>query len=136
MREYYEARAGEYDDWWLGARLFAQRERPAWFEEVLGVASVIASLPAARTLDVACGTSFLTKFLRGEVTGLDQSESMLRLAASRAPNARFMQGDAFPPTVLAAGWHRSLATRATNSRLRNRSKKPHPIKVGPMTESK
>jgi SAM-dependent methyltransferase len=95
MREYYEARAGEYDDWWLGTGLFAQGERPGWFEEVLGVASVLASLPAARTLDVACGTGFLTKFLHGEVTGLDQSESMLRLAASRAPNARFMQGDAF-----------------------------------------
>src|ERR1017187_9191926 len=95
MRECYEARAGENDDWWLGTGLFAQRERPGWFEEVLGVASVLASLPAARTLDVACGTGFLTKFLHGEVTGLDQSESILRLAAWRAPNARFMQGDAF-----------------------------------------
>jgi SAM-dependent methyltransferase len=109
MREYYEARAGEYDDWWLGSGLFAQRERPGWFEEVLGVAGVLASLPAARTLDVACGTGFLTKFLHGEVTGLDQSESMLRLAASHAPNARFMQGDALALPFPAAAFDRLVA---------------------------
>ncbi|HXX39967.1 MAG TPA: class I SAM-dependent methyltransferase, partial [bacterium] len=95
MREYYEARASEYDDWWLGKGLFAERERPGWFEEVLSVASTLASLPAARTLDEACGTGFLTKFLHGDVVGMDQSDSMLGLAASRAPNTRFMQGDAF-----------------------------------------
>jgi SAM-dependent methyltransferase len=77
VRECYEARAGEYDDWWQGNGLFSQRERPGWFEEVLAVASVVTSLPAARTLDVACGTGFLTKFLHGAVTGLNQSESML-----------------------------------------------------------
>lgn len=95
VRDYYEARATEYDGWWLGKGLFAERERSGWFEEVLGVAGVLASLPAARTLDVACGTGFLTRFLQGEVIGLDQSESMLRLAASRAPNARLVRGDAF-----------------------------------------
>jgi SAM-dependent methyltransferase len=109
MREYYEARAGEYDDWWLGTGLFARRERPGWFEEVLRVAGALASLPAARTLDVACGTGFLTKFLHGEVTGLDQSESMLRLAASRAPNARFIQGDAFELPFSPATFDRLVA---------------------------
>lgn len=109
MREYYEARAVEYDDWWQGKGLFSQRERPGWFEEVLAVASVLTSLPAARTLDVACGTGFLTKFLHGAVTGLDQSESMLRLAASRAPNARFVQGDAFELPFPPAAFDRLVA---------------------------
>lgn len=95
VREYYEARANEYDDWWLGKALFAERDRPGFFEEVVGVANALASLPAAKTLDVACGTGFLTKFLHGEVTGLDQSESVLRIARSRAPNARLVKGDAF-----------------------------------------
>lgn len=102
VRDYYEARADEYDDWWLGEGLFADRERPGWFSEVLRVAGVLAGLPAARTLDVACGTGFLTKFLHGDIVGLDQSASMLRIAGSRAPNARFVHGDAlalpFPPS--------------------------------------
>jgi len=104
VREYYEARASEYDHWWLGQGLFAERERPGWFEEVVGVTGVLASLPAAPTLDVACGTGFLTKFLHGEVTGLDQSPSMLQIARSQAPNACFVQGDAltlpFPPSFV------------------------------------
>jgi demethylmenaquinone methyltransferase/2-methoxy-6-polyprenyl-1,4-benzoquinol methylase len=109
VRDYYDARAKEYDDWWLGKGLFAERERPSWFEEVLGIASALASLPAARTLDVACGTGFLTKFLHGAVTGLDQSASMLRLAASRTPNAGFVQGDAFDLPFPSASFQRLVA---------------------------
>lgn len=120
VREYYEARASEYDDWWLGKGSFAKQERPGWFEEVFGVAGGLASLPAARTLDVACGTGFLTKFLHGDVIGLDQSESMLRIAGSSAPNARFVQGDAlalpFPPSsferVLAGHFYGQLEEQA------------------------
>ena len=47
-----------------------------------------------RTLDVACGTGFLTRHLRGDVVGLDASERMLELARRQAPAARFEQGDA------------------------------------------
>ena len=46
------------------------------------------------TLDVACGTGFLTQHLRGEITGLDQSPSMLELARAKVPEGRFVQGDA------------------------------------------
>lgn len=109
MREYYEARASEYDDWWLGKGLFAKQERPGWFEEVVAVVGVLASLPSARMLDVACGTGFLTKFLHGEVTGLDQSASMLRIASSRAPNARFVQGDALTLPFPSSSFERVVA---------------------------
>lgn len=54
----------------------------------------MAELPAASTLDVACGTGFLTRFLAGEVTGLDQSERMLEVARGQAPTATFLRGDA------------------------------------------
>ena len=37
MRAYYEQRAAEYDDWWLGRGIFAKRERPGWDEEVAAV---------------------------------------------------------------------------------------------------
>jgi ubiquinone/menaquinone biosynthesis C-methylase UbiE len=37
----------------------------------------------------------LTRHLRGEVVGLDQSESMLNIARNRVPEGSFVQGDAF-----------------------------------------
>jgi ubiquinone/menaquinone biosynthesis C-methylase UbiE len=94
VKAYYEARAREYDDWWLGRGLYAARDRRGWFEEVTRLLGAIASLPPARTLDVACGTGFLTRHLHGEVTGLDQSETMLAVAAEQVPGARFVCGDA------------------------------------------
>lgn len=96
MRLYYERRAAEYDDWWLGTGLFAERDRPGWSEEVEQLVSVLGSLAPARTLDVACGTGFLTRHLPGEVVGLDQSQSMVDVAAGRMPDARVVQGDAVP----------------------------------------
>ncbi len=94
MKAYYDRRAPEYDDWWRGAGLFAERDRPGWEDEVEAVCRAIASLEPARTLDVACGTGFLTRHLRGEVVGLDQSESMLEEARREAPGATFARGEA------------------------------------------
>ena len=96
MREYYDQRAAEYDDWWLGTGLFAQRDRPGWSEEVAQLTATLAALPPARVLDVACGTGFLTQHLRGPVTALDQSPAMVAVAAERLPHARVVQGDAVP----------------------------------------
>ena len=77
MKEYYDTRAPEYDEWYEGTGRFAERERPAW-DELLGeLADTIRALPPARTLDVACGTGYATRWLPGEITGLDQSASML-----------------------------------------------------------
>jgi len=94
MQDYYDRRAREYDDWYLGRGLFADRDRPGWNEEVTALAHVIAALPIGRTLDVACGTGFLTQHLRGDVVGLDQSKAMLEEARRRVPHATFVQGDA------------------------------------------
>jgi ubiquinone/menaquinone biosynthesis C-methylase UbiE len=96
MRAYYDRRAAEYDDWWLGTGLFAGRTRAGWAEEVRQLEAVLAGLPPARVLDVACGTGFLTRHLRGEVFGLDQSPRMVALAAARLPRARVVAGDAVP----------------------------------------
>jgi ubiquinone/menaquinone biosynthesis C-methylase UbiE len=94
VRTYYDRRAHEYDDWWLGRGLYIDRDRPGWDDEVAVLAELIAGLPPARTLDVACGTGFLTRHLRGEVVGLDQSERMLDVARERAPGATYVHGDA------------------------------------------
>lgn len=96
MKAYYEARAPEYDEWYLGLGRFDGLERPHWDDELHGLERTLASLPPLRTLDVACGTGFLTQHLRGEVTGLDQSESMLELALARMPAAKFLRSDAPP----------------------------------------
>jgi demethylmenaquinone methyltransferase/2-methoxy-6-polyprenyl-1,4-benzoquinol methylase len=94
VKAYYDRRAPEYDDWWLGQGLHADRERPGWEDELRLLEGVIRGLRPARTLDVACGTGFLTRHLRGNVVGLDASERMLELARAQAPAARFEQGDA------------------------------------------
>jgi ubiquinone/menaquinone biosynthesis C-methylase UbiE len=94
VRAYYEARAREYDDWWRGTGLYKDRVRPRWNEAREELERWIADLPPARTLDVACGTGFMTRHLRGEVVGLDQSTSMVEVAAEQAPNATYVVGDA------------------------------------------
>jgi len=94
VKAYYDRRAPEYDDWWLGTGLHAGRDRPGWREEVETLTHALAGLPPARTLDVACGTGFLTAHLPGEIVGLDQSESMLEIARRRVPSAEFVRGDA------------------------------------------
>jgi len=94
VKAYYERRAAEYDDWWLGTGRFAGRQRPVWREETEALTRTLEALPPARTLDVACGTGFLTQHLRGEITGLDQSASMLELARAKVPEGRFVRGDA------------------------------------------
>ena len=95
MREYYDARAPEYDDWYLGRGLFSKRERLGWKRELKALERALASLPWAHTLDVACGTGFLTQHLPGEIVGLDRSEQMLEIARERVPTAGFIAGDAF-----------------------------------------
>jgi demethylmenaquinone methyltransferase/2-methoxy-6-polyprenyl-1,4-benzoquinol methylase len=94
MKQYYDSRAPEYDEWYLGRGRFAERDRPGWEEEVAALERAVARLPPARTLDVACGTGFLTRHLRGEVAALDQSERMLEIAGERVPEATLVQGDA------------------------------------------
>ena len=94
MKEYYDRRAPEYDDWYLGTGRFAERERPGWDEELAALIEALGHLPPTRTLDVACGTGFLTRHLPGELVGVDASGAMLSIAEERAPWASFVEGDA------------------------------------------
>jgi len=94
VKAYYHARAREYDDWWLQRGLYEPRRDPAWQAERDQAFAAIAALPPKRTLDVACGTGFVTRHLAGEVVGLDQSEEMIGVAREQAPAATYVQGDA------------------------------------------
>ncbi len=91
---YYDRRAAEYDDWYEGTGLFADRARPCWEEEVARLTAFAGELSVARTLDVACGTGYLTRHLRGFVVGLDQSAAMVAIAQARLPDGLTLVGDA------------------------------------------
>jgi demethylmenaquinone methyltransferase/2-methoxy-6-polyprenyl-1,4-benzoquinol methylase len=91
---YYDRRAGEYDDWYEGRGRFAGRDRPGWVEEVETLIEFMRGLPACPTLDVACGTGYLTRHLRGFVVGLDQSQSMVALARQRIVSGAALVADA------------------------------------------
>ena len=87
MKDYYDSRAPEYDEWYLGEGAFAERDRPDWEEDLRALTLTLGALPAIQTLDVACGTGFLTRHLPGPLTALDQSERMLDVARDNATAA-------------------------------------------------
>lgn len=92
MKGYYERRAAEYDDAYLGRGVYSDRGRNP--EELEALQRAISDLPLCRVLDVGCGTGFITRHLRGEVVGLDQSEAMLEVARERVHDAAFVRGEA------------------------------------------
>ncbi len=91
---YYEQRAREYDEWYEGRGRFAARDRPGWDGEVGALVGLVRSLPPARTVDIACGTGFLTRHLRGFALGVDRSRSMVEIARSRLGPGRVIVADA------------------------------------------
>jgi SAM-dependent methyltransferase len=107
MHAYYDRRASEFDDWWTGSGLFEGRDRPGWKEELTRLQEILASLPAVRTLDLGCGTGFVTQRLEAtSLVGLDQSRSMLTLARARLPKARLVRGDGLALPFRAASFDR------------------------------
>lgn len=104
--EYYDQRAPEYDDWYDGGGLFARRNRPGWNEEVAQLVELVASLAPARTLDVACGTGYLTRHLEGFVVGVDRSPTMASLTAARTSSRRVLVGDALQIGLAPASFDR------------------------------
>lgn len=65
-----------------------------------------------RALDVACGSGFLTRHLRGTVVGLDQSQAMVALAQSRMPDGVAVVGDALDLPFADDAFDRVLAGRS------------------------
>src|SRR5262249_6018178 len=90
QRRYYHLRAAEYD----GSAWESKTEGHA--AEVARIVAAVASLPPARTLDVGCGTGFLSRHLRGDLTLLDASADMLAIAAARVTSARVVHAEALP----------------------------------------
>ncbi|HUO31190.1 MAG TPA: class I SAM-dependent methyltransferase [Bryobacteraceae bacterium] len=108
-RIYYDRRATEYDDWYLGTGLFAARVRPGWHDEVAALIACLRGLEMRVVVDTACGTGFLTQHLAGRVTALDQSMAMLRIARDRLPGGCVLQGDAFRLPFRAGAFEYAMA---------------------------
>jgi len=68
--------------------------------------AVVGGLAPARTLDLACGTGFLTRHLRGFVVGVDQSRAMVAVAQSRLPDGLAIAGDALDLVVADGSFER------------------------------
>jgi hypothetical protein len=71
MRAYYEQRAGEYDDWWLGTGQFERRDRPGWGREVVVVDAALrdgvdAEERQERVLDDGTRHSVYKRFFTGD----------------------------------------------------------------------
>jgi SAM-dependent methyltransferase len=92
MRDYYEARAGEYDS---TTYELMQYDRDA-IESLVALESFVAGLTQGPVLDVGCGTGWLTRLLAGPVVALDASESMLAETARRVPDAELVRAT-IPP---------------------------------------
>jgi demethylmenaquinone methyltransferase/2-methoxy-6-polyprenyl-1,4-benzoquinol methylase len=103
QKEYYRARAGEYDEWFLRAGRYDRGPefRARWFAEVDEVRAALDRFrPSGRVLELACGTGLWTERLvrhADEVTAVDSSAEVLALNAERLPHApvRRVQADLF-----------------------------------------
>jgi SAM-dependent methyltransferase len=87
MREYYDRRATEYN---------ATAYESADAGDVASLTAWVAGLAPGRVLDVACGTGYLTRFLRGKIVALDQSQAMLEIAREHLPGAELVHADVPP----------------------------------------
>jgi len=105
--DYYRARAGEYDEWWLrtgrydrGAQLNAR-----WQAEVASVEAALDAWLTARApgnlLELACGTGLFTRHLARRVpriTAVDASPEVLALNRDRlagAGHVEYVEADLF-----------------------------------------
>jgi SAM-dependent methyltransferase len=106
VKAYYERRAPEYD----ATTYELVRHDPAAKRDLDELERLLAGLPPGRVLDIGCGTGWLTRFLRGSIVALDQSETMLALARRRVPDAVFVLADVPPFPFPGGSFDRALAS--------------------------
>jgi ubiquinone/menaquinone biosynthesis C-methylase UbiE len=103
---YYEARAAEYD----ATTYELAKTDPEAARDLLALEALVAGLTADLTLDVGCGTGWLTRLLRGRVVALDPSKSMLGFARQRIPDALLIWASAPPLPFLDDSFDRILTS--------------------------
>lgn len=106
MKEYYGARANEYD------RIYSKPERQADLQKLrMWLPPLFAD---QFVLEIACGTGYWTQFyapLAKQIVALDAAKETLDIAAGRITmnNVRLMQGDAYELPVFDAPFDAAFA---------------------------
>ena len=97
MREYYEKRALEYDDWWLGTGQFAARPRRAGPRTSRRWARCCARWRRRGRSISRAGPGSSRAGCRGSWSGSTRARRWSRSRSARRPDASFVQGDALEP---------------------------------------
>jgi SAM-dependent methyltransferase len=103
QRNYYEARAAEYDEWFLRQGRYDRGEshRREWFREVgIAEAALRTALPEGDVLELACGTGLWTRHLTGNnrrVVAVDASPDAIARNRQRlrSPAVEYVLADLF-----------------------------------------
>jgi hypothetical protein len=67
VKEYYDTRAPEYDDWHLGVGRFASRERPGWRDAVIALEQAVQALePTQRILNDGSAFEVYKRYFDGD----------------------------------------------------------------------
>ncbi|MBN1191323.1 MAG: class I SAM-dependent methyltransferase [Dehalococcoidales bacterium] len=101
--EYYRARAGEYDEWFLRQGRYdrGSENKRKWFAEIDLLRLALADFnPCGEVLELACGTGIWTEYLlqfADRVTAVDTSSEMLAINRERTKSSRvnYLQTDLF-----------------------------------------
>jgi len=101
--DYYRARAGEYDQWFLRQGRYDRgpQQNAQWFGEVdTVVAALDAFGPRGDVLELACGTGLWTQRLApyaSQLTSVDASAEVIAINRDRvaAANVRYVEADLF-----------------------------------------
>jgi 2-polyprenyl-3-methyl-5-hydroxy-6-metoxy-1,4-benzoquinol methylase len=89
QRDYYRARASEYDEWFLREGRYDRgpEHRTEWFREVALVQDALSdSLPSGEVLEIACGTGLWTQHLvvqHSRVVAIDASPEAIEINRRR-----------------------------------------------------
>ncbi|MEM8531628.1 MAG: class I SAM-dependent methyltransferase [Chloroflexota bacterium] len=102
MRDYYDQRSSEYDEWYLREGKFAERpDADQWHAEVAKLRERVQPFGYGRLLEIAAGTGWWTQHLarRAEVVALDYAPLMLHQTQLRLQEqnmiAQYVRGDAY-----------------------------------------
>jgi SAM-dependent methyltransferase len=100
---YYQARASEYDEWFLRQGRYDRGPElnQVWFQEVEQVRAALYQFkPTGEVLELACGTGLWTQHLlrlARRITAVDAASEVLKLNRSRlgSPHVTYVQADIF-----------------------------------------
>jgi SAM-dependent methyltransferase len=110
--DYYRARAGEYDRWWLRRGRFDRgpEANARWFAEAAELERVLERFdPGGEVLELACGTGLWTRRLvtyATHVTAVDAAPEVLAINRARVgdPRVRYVEADLFDYTPQPAAY--------------------------------